>query len=312
MNILYLALILIVVIAISIIASVRIYRYYNTTKTTLTNEKECLKAKRQQLIDNWTKYFWSNPKRFIWITIFFLFLILLGMAIGGFGGILFSVFITLCYIPFLVFARKNYLLFPKYAKEKLDSFEKAITDAIKKEITLEGDNIQKFSDTDGEFDTEPKLFKFPVDVKKFDYPIFEPNPAKKTVIAERKLEFLVLSREYFSICKGATPFNLLNPKRGPIPKKCPELKGGGECNEYYYSQMQNVEYDGKAIHIIYNTGTPDVSFACKKGTQKDAMKALKEKLRLTERQRLKKIQEHKYYEDIKDKRGDEKEETKEN
>ncbi len=312
MNILYLALILIVVIAISIIASVRIYRYYNTTKTTLTNEKECLKAKRQQLIDNWTKYFWSNPKRFIWITIFFLFLILLGMAIGGFGGILFSVFITLCYIPFLVFARKNYLLFPKYAKEKLDSFEKAITDAIKKEITLEGDNIQKFSDTDREFDTEPKLFKFPVDIKKFDYPIFEPNPVKKTVIAERKLEFLVLSREYFSICKGATPFNLLNPKRGPIPKKCPELKGGGECNEYYYSQMQNVEYDGKAIHIIYNTGTPDVSFACKKGTQKDAMKALKEKLRLTERQRLKKIQEHKYYEDIKDKRGDEKEETKEN
>ncbi len=311
MNILYLALILIVVIAISIIASVRIYRYYNTTKTTLTNEKECLKAKRQQLIDNWTKYFWSNPKRFIWITIFFLFLILLGMAIGGFGGILFSVFITLCYIPFLVFARKNYLLFPKYAKEKLDSFEKAITDAIKKEITLEGDNIQKFSDTDGEFDTEPKLFKFPVDVKKFDYPIFEPNPAKKTVIAERKLEFLVLSKEYFSICKGATPFNLLNPKRGPIPKKCPELKGGGECNEYYYSQMQNVEYDGKAIHIIYNTGTPDVSFACKKGTQKDAMKALKEKLRLTERQRLKKIQEHKYYEDIKDKRGEKKEETKE-
>ena len=32
------------------------------------------------------------------------------------------------------------------------------------------------------------------------------------------------------------------------------------------------------------------------------MKALKEKLRLTERQKLQKIQEHKNYEDLKDKR----------
>ncbi len=311
MNILYLGLILILVVAVSIIISVKAYRYYNTTKATLSNEKECLKAKRQEFIDNWYLFFWSSPKRFIWITIFFLFLILLGMAINGFGGILFSVFVTICYIPFLVFARKSYLWFPKIAKERLNDFEKAITNAIKKEITFDGDNIQKFSDKDDEFDTSPTIFTFPVNVKKFDYPIFEKNPIKKTVISERKLEFLVLSREYFSICKGATPFNLLNPKRGPIPKKCPELKGGGECNEYYYSQMQNVEYDGKAINIIYNTGTPDVSFACKKGTQKNAMKALKEKLRLTERQRLKKIQEHRDYEDIKEKRAKALKKTKE-
>ncbi len=42
---------------------------------------------------------------------------------------------------------------------------------------------------------------------------------KKPVIKSRKLEFLILSREYFSICKGATPFNLLEPKRAPIAKK---------------------------------------------------------------------------------------------
>jgi len=303
MNILYLGLIIILVIAMSVTISVKVYGYYNGTKAKLNNELECQKLKRKQLFDNWYYYFWSNPKRFIWITIFFLFLILLGMAIGGFGGILFSVFITLWYIPFLIFARKSYLWFPKYAKAKLESFEKAVTEAIKKEITFEGDNIQKFSATDEEFDTEPKIFIFPVNVKKFDYPIFEKNPVKKTIISERKLEFLILSREYFSICKGATPFNLINPKRGPVAKKCPELKGGGECNEFYYSQMQNVEYDGKAIVIKYNTGTPDVSFQCKKGpVQKNAMKALKEKLRLTERQRLKKIQEHRDYEDIKEKR----------
>jgi len=42
-----------------------------------------------------------------------------------------------------------------------------------------------------------------------------------------------------------------------------------------------------------------VNFKCKKGTHKPAMKALKEKLRIIERQRLRKIEEHKYYEDIK-------------
>jgi hypothetical protein len=239
----------------------------------------------------------------VWITIFFLFLILLGIAIGGFGGVLFSVFVTLWYIPFLIFARKSYVWFPKVAKERLEKFEEAIINGIKKEITFEGDNIQKFSDKDDEFDTEPRIFIFPVNIKKFDYPIFEKNPLKRTVIRERKLEFLILSREYFSICKGATPFNLLEPKRAPLPKKCVELKLAGECNEFYYSQMQNVQYNGKAIVIIYNTGTPNVEFVCKKGpVQKNAMKALKEKLRLTERQRLRKLEEHRSYEEIKEKR----------
>ncbi len=61
-----------------------------------------------------------------------------------------------------------------------------------------------------------------------------------------------------------------------MPKKCIILKNAGECNEYYYSQMQNVEYDGEAIVIKYSAGIPDVKFKCKKGTHKPAMKALKE------------------------------------
>jgi|GEM_PF-5869335 len=302
MDSLYIAMLLILIIAFGILEAVRFYRYTNTTKAVLTNKKECYRLKRKQLIDNWTKYFWSNKWRFIWITIFFIFLILLGIAIGGFGGILFSVFVTLCYIPFLWWARKSYLMFPKYAKERLESFENAIREGIKKEVTFEGDNIQKFSSSDEEFDTEPKIFEFPTNVDKCDYPIFEKNPIKKTVIKRRKLEFLILSREYFSICKGATTFDLLEPARAPIPKRCVELKLAGECNEYYYSQMQNVEYDGKAIVIKYYGDIPDVKFPCKKGTHKPAMKALKEKLRIIERQRLRKIEEHRHYEDIKEKR----------
>jgi len=244
-------------------------------------------------------FFWAEPKRFILITIFFIFFILLGIAIGGFIGVFLSVFIATWYIPFALWARKSYLAFPRYAKEKLNSFERDIREGIKREITFEGDNIQKFSNRDDEFDTEPQIFEFPVNIEKFDYPLFERNPMKKPVIKSRKLEFLILSREYFSICKGATPFNLLEPKRAPIAKKCIILKNAGECNEYYYSQMQNVEYDGEAIVIKYSAGIPDVKFKCKKGTHKPAMKALKEKLRIIERQRLRKIEEHKYYEDIK-------------
>jgi len=310
MNILIYLLIAVAVVVSIIYMSMQFRTFFDIKKSALTNEQECRKQKRKELFDNWYYFFWSNPMRFVWISIAVIFLILLGIAFGTFWWVLASVFFTLLYIPFFIFARRSYLWFPKVAKERLDAFEKAIIDGMKKEVTFEGDRIQKFSKEDSEFDTEPQIFQFPTHVTKFDYPLFETRAPKKPIVKTRKLEFLVLSNEYFSICKNATEFNLLDPKKAPVPKKCAYVKGAGECNEYYYSQMQNVEYDGKAIIIIYNTGTPDVSFPCKKGTHKPAMKALKEKLRLTERQRLKKIQEHKYYEDVKDKREEPKQEEK--
>jgi len=185
---------------------------------------------------------------------------------------------------------------------------------VEQEISFEGDNIQRFAANDPEFHTKPQIFTFATGVKKFKFPPLEDNPKKQPVVSQQKLEFLILSREYFSICKGATPFDLLNPKRGPVPKKCVELQLAGECHEYYYSQMQNVQYDGKkeCIRIIYNNGHPDVEFPCKKiaPNRKKAMKALKEKLRLTERQKLKKVEEHRHYEELKCKR-EKKEEEKE-
>ena len=188
-------------------------------------------------------------------------------------------------------------------------------------MTFEGDNIQIFSNKDNEFDTKPQIFTFPVNVTKIPFPPLETRPPKQPIVATRKLEFLVLSREYFSTCQGAGTFNLLEPKQAPLAKKCAEAKGtAGECKEYYYSQMQNVEYDGKegCIRIVYYGDIPDATFKCKKGpAQKDAMKALKEKLRLTERQRLHKIDEHAKYENIKNRRtklkkSEEKENNKSN
>ena len=277
---------------------------YNARKTAMSNRTACRRANWAILIRNWTDYFWSDSMRAAWIMLFLVFLIALGFALANVWSLIFSLILTIVTVAFIIFATKSYKNFPTKAKERLQKFEEEVNAAIAKEISFEGDNIQSFSDKDDEFDTKPKVFSFPAIEKKITFP---PLVAKKTIVSEKKLDFLILSREYFSTCQGAGTFNLLEPKQAAEKKQCAEVKGsGGECNEYYYSQMQNVEYDGKeeCIRIIYYGDIPDAIFKCKKAApnRKPAMKALKEKLRLTERQRLRKIDEHEKYENIKSRR----------
>ena len=267
-----------------------------------TNRKECEKLLREQWWRNHTDYFWSEPSRFVWISIILLFLIALSISIGGFWGLLFGVIFAIGASLFFRWAYISYHNYPKLAKAQLEAFEKAIIDGVNKEISFEGDNIQRFSNEDKEFDTAPKVFTFPVETVKLEYPLYSGN---KTIISEQKLEFLILSREYLSICQGATKFNLLEPKRADEKKKCAEIKGVGECHEYYYSQIKNVKYEEGGIKIISHNNEELAFFKCKKDPK--AMKALHEKLRLTERQKLKKIDEQYYYESIKEKRTKEKE-----
>ncbi len=255
--------------------------------------KNALKAKRKR---NYIDYFWTDKDRFLWISIFLLFFIFLGLSIHTYISIMFSIVMTALSVFFLLFAYQSYKKFPAKAKAELDKFESTIMNAVKKEVSFEGDNIQLFSNEDKEFNTQPQIFSFPTEVTKIPFPPFQMMAKKQEIIATRKFEYLVLSREYFSIGKGASKFNLL----APTPPKA------GEFHEYYYSQMRNVQYDAKkeCINIIYRDHEDDVTFPCKK-LNKDlqpAMKALKEKLRLNERQKMRKIEEHKYYEDIKDKR----------
>jgi hypothetical protein len=265
-------------------------------KASKDKEKKAAQAARTKKMRNRVDYFWKEPWTFAWIITFLTFFISLGFAVGTFYGLLSSIIFIIISIFFGLFAYNSYVSFPIKAKAELTKFEDALRKSLQNEISFEGDNIQKFSDKDDQFDTTPNIVPFVIAPTKIDFPPFEKVAGKKPIIATRKLEFLILSREYFSICQKASTFDLLNPKKA----------NAGECDEYYYSQMQNVTYNGKAITIKYNndTGHEDVSFVCKKGgDQKKAMKALKEKLRLTERQKLQKIQEHKHYEDLKDKRN---------
>ncbi len=272
-------------------------------KAGLSNKLECDKVKREDRIRNYKDYFWSNPMRFTWILLFLVFFVALGLSVDNILGKVSSVLFFLILIGFLIFAYKSYYGFAAKAKARLVAFEKTVKDNIIKEISFSGDNIQSFSANDDGMDTNFQIFDFPVQGKKVQFPPLEDNPKKQPIFESRKLEFLILSREYFSICKGATPFNLFEPKRGPLPKKCAEVKGAGECHEYYYSQMSNVVYEDDSIQIILHNGDR-ISFKCPKAApnRKPAMQAIKEKLRITERQRLAKIKEHREFEEIKSKR----------
>jgi hypothetical protein len=274
--------------------------------------KACADVNRAIAMRNATDYFWKDPMPFIWISIFLLFFISLGFVTHTFFGLLSSILFIIISIFFGIFAYKSYSNFETKAKARLTEFENAVKASIEQvHIIDRKDPIGKFTKIDEAFDTDPDPLYFATGITKIAFPPFEKNPKKQPIIHTKKIEVLILARDYFCICKGATPFNLLEPKLGPVPKKCPEVRAGGECDEYYYSQMQNVKYDPKneCIRIIYHahTGHEDVVFPCKKvdPNRKKAMDALKEKLRLTERQKLQKIQEHKSYEDIKDKRSQE-------
>ncbi len=314
---LHLIQLLLILIAIGIFA---VYLYFfkvtiDKKKTELSNRSACRRVKREHRRRLWTDYFWSDAKRFAWIMLFITFFIALGLALAyrttgalQIFNLIFSLFFFLLSLKFLHFAYKSYKAFPSIASAKLQEYEEQVEAAIKKEISFNGDNIQSFSDKDSAFDTEPTIFSFPIGISKVPFPPFEKNAKKQPIIATKKLEFLVLSREYFSICQKASTFNLLEPDRAGIPKKCAELPGrAGECHEHYYSQMRNVEYDAtkECIRIIYYDERDDVELPCKKlaPNRVAAMKALKEKLRLTERQRLRKIDEHEKYEEIKNRRG---------
>jgi len=282
---------------------------YKTEIESINNLNE---TRRRNLID----FFWSDASRFSWISLIFSFFIALGFALGyripSYLPSIVSIILLIIFVFFLMFAWKSYQGFEEKAKARLTAWEKQIKIAIEKEVSFEGDKIQSFTFEDKDFDTDPKIFDFPDKVTKITFPPFEKNAAKQPIISTRKLDFLILSREYFSVCKGAAMFNLLNPEHGDkIKKKSAEVPPSeGDCDEYYYSQIQNVKYDAdnECIRIIYNndTGHEDVTFSCKKAAanRKPAMKALKEKLRLTERQKLRKIDEHENYEKILNRRKD--------
>lgn len=297
---------IIVFLALGVFIVILVQMSINKKTTVMSSNALGRKAHMEIFMRNWTDFFWSNSMRFAWITLFLLTLIIYSyvayVRFNIFAGAVSSVFFSIMTLIFFFFAHRSYYRFEEKAKDRLTKFEDTIKSGIEKEISFDGDNIQSFSKDDSNMDTNEVKFYFPVGTKKIAFPPFQKNAKKQPIIAERKLEALILSREYFSICQSATPFNLLNPKLAVTAKKFAEVKTSGECEEYYYSQMRNVLYKDDAIQIIFDNEDDNVIFKCPKAApdRKPAMKALKEKLRITERQRLSKIDEYKKFKDIKE------------
>ena len=276
-------------------------------KKAKSNRQKCREEKRIILKQNWTDYFWSDYMRAAWISLILTFTIALCFSIGNIWTIGIGIIISIITFFFVRFAIRSYKAFEDKAKVVLTAFETDVNAALKKEISFNGDNIQSFTDEDEKFDTTAQVFTFVASQTKIPFPPYEKAAGKQPIVATKQLEFLVLSREYFSICKGVSTFNLISPALSPEAKECTRKKPLiGECDEHYYSQMRNVEYDGvkECIRTLYYNERDDVEFKCKKPNAGPAMKALKEKLRLTERQRLHKIDEHQKYEEIKDRRAE--------
>ena len=262
-------------------------------KTARNTRIACRKVKRQIALRNWIDYFWKDTKTITRIALSLIVLILLGLATDTVLGILSSIVFTLIAGLFAFFAYKSFFEFEAKTKERLDQFENTIRQAVEKEAGMIEAATAGMTDAHGQPVLKPEVFEFNASVKKIPFPPLEKDSKKQKIIRTRRLEFLILGVNYFSVCKSATLYNLLQPAQEDTDKLCAEKKGAlGECSEFYYSQVQRIEYDTakECVRIIFNFDHEDIEFPCKKtaACRKAATGAFRERLRITERQRLRK------------------------
>ena len=263
-------------------------------KKTARNVKiACRKVRWQIALRNAIDYFWKDTKIVTRIALALIALILLGLTTDTVLGILSSIVFTLIAGLFAFFAYKSFFEFEAKTKERLDEFENRIREAVEKEAGVIEAATAGMRDIDGKPVLKPEVFEFKSSVTKIPFPPTEKKVKKQKIIRTRRLEFLILGVNYFSVCKGATLFNLLQPPQEDAEKLCAEKKGAlGECSEFYYTQVQRIEYDlaKECVRILFNIDHEDIEFPCKKTDpcRKEVTGAFRERLRITERQRLRK------------------------
>ncbi len=253
----------------------------------------CQKVKKTIAYRNRIDYFWKETKTVTRISLVLIILIILGIATETVYGVLSSILFTLIAGLFGLFAYKSFFDFETKTKERLDLFENRIRQAVEKEAGMIEAATMGMMDEQGNPVLKTEIFEFNASVKKIPFPPLEKDVKEQKIISTRRLEFLILGVNYFSVCKSATLYNLLQPAQEDADKLCAEKKGAlGECSEFYYSQVQRIEYDTakECVRIIFDFDHEDIEFACKKtaACRKAATGAFRERLRITERQRLRK------------------------
>ena len=315
--VLFILIFLFAALVLSVIGSyILLYMYkadddYTKKKKQVDNKILCKKVEIEQKRRLWDEYFWHTPKKFFWISGIFILAIIIPTAFMNIYSIIFSVIIFLGYLYFLKWAYNRYQNFPIIAKKKLDTFEEPIREAVKKAAIFPGDTIRKYAVEDEVLSEDFNsifIVEQPKEVTKLEFPPFAPPP-KRTIINTRKLEFLVFTNEFVCSYTSAWKFNLLEPERKPEKAGCAEKdKGalGPSSREHFYSNIAYGKFDGDTFKVVYKDGQEfelitvfdklPAELKKKKGA---IMGALKHKLRITERQILRKVDEHAKIEYIK-------------
>ncbi len=283
-----------------------IKKKFTVHKTQLENKIICEKYKWKGKLNRLTNLIWLKPKMILTVVVLgFFFEVFLIIANTIFSLILALIFFIL-YIYFIKFIYDKYFAFREFAKKKLQEHEEAIKDAVMKQAYATDSLIQKYRYEDEYKDVDFELFTHPKkDVKKAKFPPFIDIPdEKRDVVLERVMQFIVLGPDFLMACLNPTPFNLEKPLRDEPKKKCALLRKPGDCKEVYYSQIKTVFYKDQYIHIVLwdEKEEPIKIFVKKKPDAGPLMTAIKARLRITERQRLGKIQEQLFFENLLQKR----------
>ena len=100
---------------------------------------------------------------------------------------------------------------------------------------------------------------------------------KKEIVIERKLEFVIIYDEYFTVCLKASPFKLFE-HRGDAKANFEYKKGaGGGCSKkYFYLKIKKLGGNDNNINFIYDGEEEKIELHGKGG--KGAVGAIQAKL----------------------------------
>jgi len=285
-------------------------KWYAISKEKWSQFDTCEKLKISDLKRNYTHYFWYNGWRFIVVSLGFFLIYMLSLFYYDESGYMWFVLIFVLYLVFVRYAIKWYIEFPQKAGDALKEHEDAIINAVCKEVAEHADMINEFlakyslditDDYNSKEECLKNMIKHPTAVKKVNYPPFiKMADPKKPIVSERKIQFIVLERDFMLVCLGATIFNLLQPKR-LIPKKmCAYDRKAGPCKDIFYSTIKHVTYEDDGIKIFFwdKTEEPIVMKVKKPEDAKPDILRIRNRIRLVERQRLHKITEVLHFEHL--------------
>ena len=264
-------------------------KWYEVYKENMEKQSACEKAKLQDLKNRWTDYFWSSPIAFININIIFIIVYELSIWLYETTDVILYILIVTLYLAFLKFSIDKFFYFPIIANKKLQEHKDAIIDSVCKDLQ------QHKNDQDITIkECKDNIIIHQTATEKFNYPPFIVlDKAKRQVVSKTIFQVIALEKEFMMICPNTTEFNLLKPVRADKVKKCVIVRGIGDCEDIFYSDIRDIVYEDGAIKIDFfdNRKPKIIAKVAKKEDAKTTILKIKERRRLIESQKINRASE---------------------